>query len=701
MTSGDGGPGGEPDDRLSELIDAVGGQAVTWHSLVYAPNGNVNAGSVHGGQRVHNNPTGEPGAPHATRVREGPIPETEVKAALFGFAEPAWFATALAELDGGLLFLAGRPGSGRHTAALNLLRAGQGKGTPLRALDSLTELDSWQPTDASARGYVVDGLFPSRPLGAGVVGHVRSLLDGVGARMVIVLPDDTALLRRLELDLHVTPVLCEPPPPAAVFATQFEAAVPDQRERERLLTALESGALGDLLVPELLPAEVVELVAALVSADGDATAIGDLRDRLSYRAEREVPELVTSLRDDPDSLAFLLAACVYEGEDYRIVREEADRLLELSDGSLTAVLPATDGRGAETAERPNPDFVFRRSLTELLHAVQASRQPRQIRAAGSFGHSVEPVVFVRHRQAETVLRHVWREYGQLADLVVRWLSDVGWEDGLAGPVGRVMGMAAGWGGGRRALSHIQSLARSDRATSRIIAAHALGIAAQDPVLVAEVRYRLRQWSHAGSPDLRTTVGLACGAEFGLARPDTALRLLRTVLFGLRGRDEGLGENHQVRVAVQVAVITLFEAGHQKNVFDRILEWMDAEQADTEQLLLLFARLLRSPQWFCRQIARGGSEGQLITDLIRQALNTDSSFDVTCEALLSWADQAQWDETLHRAVENLFAALAATLRSGEFRLFVEMDQREADGWAGREIARASLDRWRNGEQGEAA
>ncbi|NEE26213.1 hypothetical protein G3M53_12165, partial [Streptomyces sp. SID7982] len=127
----------------------------------------------------------------------------------------------------------------------------------------------------------------------------------------------------------------------------------------------------DLLVPELVPAEVVELVTAIVEADGDPDALGDVRARLSYRAEQEVPEIIAKLRGDPDALAFLLSVCVFERVDHRIVREEADRLLELSQGRLTAMLPAVDGQGAEKAERPNPDFVFRRSLTELLHAVRA------------------------------------------------------------------------------------------------------------------------------------------------------------------------------------------------------------------------------------------------------------------------------------------------------------------------------------------
>ncbi|MDT0449913.1 hypothetical protein [Streptomyces hesseae] len=624
-----------------------------------------------------------------------------MQAAAFGFAEPAWFGTALTELGQGLLFLTGRPGTGRRTAALNLLRKCCGDDAQLRALDSVTELDRWQPTDASARGYLVDGLFPSRPLGPGVLGHVRSLLEKAGAYMVIILPDDRALLRRLEQDLHIRPIACEPPAPSAVFGSRFEAVVSDQRERERLLAAVGHQELGALLVPELVPAEVVELVTAIVSADGDANALGDLRARLSYQAEQEVPELIEKLRGDPDSLSFLLAVCVYEGLDHRIVREEADRLLDLAEGRLTAVLPAQDSQGSENAGRPNPDFVFRRPLTELLHAVRASRQTREIRTEGAYAHSVEAVAFVRHRQAEAVLRHVWREYGQLSELLVRWLREVKRDSELTLPVGRVMGMATSWGGGRRALRHVQALAESERTTSRLIAAHALGIAAEDPVLVAEVRYRLQRWSLAVSPHLRTAVAYACGAEFGLSRPDVALQLLHTLIRGLRTRgEEGEGQAG-VRIAVRMAVLRLFHAGNEEHVFGRLLEWLGADQADEEELFVLFGHLLRYQQWFQRQLADRTPQGQLVTEMIRRALNSDSSFDMTCAALLRWADWGRWDETLFRAVENLFTDLADAMRLGEFRLFVEIDQGDTSGWAGRDTARTALTRWRAGERREAA
>ncbi|MFE3547702.1 hypothetical protein ACFXN2_03405 [Streptomyces kronopolitis] len=488
-----------------------------------------------------------------------------------------------------------------------------------------------------------------------------------------------------------------------VFGSYFDAMVPDQREQERLLPALhQRHELGDLLVPELVLAEVVELVAAIVAADGAPNALGGLGARLSYRAEREIPELIENLRGAPDALAFLLAACVYEGLNQRLVREEADRLLKLSGDRLTALLPGTDSQGAERADRPNPGFVFRRSLTELLHAVHAVRQEREIRTEGAYAHSVQAVVFVRHRQAEAVLRHVWCEYGQLSELLVEWLREVNRASELTRSVGQFMGRAASWGGGGHALRHLQALAESERMTSRLIAANALGIAAEDPVLVAEVRYRLHRWSLAASFRLRTTVAYACGAEFGLSRPDLALQLLHALLLGVRRRqgEEGHGDEGRVVLAVRVAIISLFQAGNEARVFGRLLEWLGTEQCDREQALSLFGQLLQYPDWFIRKLADKTPESGLMVEAIRRALNEESSFEATCAALLRWADWGQWDDMVFRAVENLFAALARSMRSGEFRLFVELDDKGTAGWAGLGTARASLSRWRAGEQREA-
>ncbi|MCP9961232.1 hypothetical protein LUX05_07370 [Streptomyces somaliensis] len=403
------GPLGAPGTRLLSYT----------YNTIYATNSNVNAAHLRGGQHVDNGvgPAGE------GRLRivahEGPVSATEILDAVTGFAEPEWFPTAMAELDGRVLFLSGERGTGRRTAALNLLYRHTGGSMNLRAVDSDEDLAVWHPTDTDTRGYLVDGLFPAHPLKAGAVGNLRRLLSEADARMVIVLPDDPVVVRSLARDLHVAPVRCAPPPPRAVFEARLAADVPNRTERARLLANLEPGLLDELLADRLVPAQVRELVDVVVGAAGGDTALGGIRDRLSYLAEEEVPDLLRNLRDDPDGLAFLLATCVFEGMDHRIVREQAERLVDLADGRLHSVLPEdpgdrtgtdADGRTGQPGARepgaprgphrtrPNPRFVFRRSLEDLLRTVRAECGPREYHSKHGYTYAVEPVRFTRHRQ---------------------------------------------------------------------------------------------------------------------------------------------------------------------------------------------------------------------------------------------------------------------------------------------------------------
>ncbi|WP_231905086.1 MULTISPECIES: hypothetical protein [Streptomycetaceae] len=615
-----------------------------------------------------------------------------------GFATPEWFPTALAELDTGLLFLTGESGTGRRTAALNLLHRHSGGSKDLRALDSDVDLSSWRPTHAGTHGYLVYGLLPKHPLKPALVANVRRLLSDAGARMVIVLQDDPELVRALERDLHVSPVRCVPPPPRTVFEARFEAAVPDPADRDRLLDRLEPGLLDELLAPELVPAQVAELVGMVCGAGDGVPDASDLRDRLSFLTEDEAPELLRKLHEDPDGLAFLLATCVFEGLDHRVVREEAERLLSLADGRLSSVLPEDSGRadgsgGGSRQEGPrtNPRFVFRRSLEDLLRIVRAERAPREIRTGSGYTYAMEPVRFTRHRQGEAVLKHVWREYGQLSGLLTDWMDTVPHEEvELAQPVGRVMGLAAGWGGGRRALLHIRKLAGSDRRTSRTIAAYALGMAAEDPVLASEVKHRLNEWSSGRSPQLRSTVAYACGTDFGVARPDLAMRLLRRAYRGLDG------DEYPIAMGIRTALRNLFASGNQRTVFRHLTEWAARTGHDAELSLGSFPYLLQDPRWFHEQLLGAGEFTDAILAFVHRALDDETLFDTTCRYLIQWCRLAAWDEQQRTAVDILLSALAREMSHGVLRLFVEIDRHADAELAGRPVARRALDAWRGGE-----
>ncbi|MGW2416780.1 hypothetical protein ACWCV5_32070 [Streptomyces tubercidicus] len=670
------------------------------HSVIFAPGANINNGSVHGGQRVENGgaATGTGTGGRRVEAHEGPISAIEILDAQAGFAEPDWFPEALAELDSRLLFLTGEPGTGRRTAALNLLSRHSGGSMSLRAVDGDMNLASWRPGHRDTRGYLVDGLLPDYPLKPGMVRHLQSLLSTADARMVVVLPDAPELVRRLSRDLHVTPVRCAPPPARAVFDARFKDAVPDPSERARRLAALEPGLLDELLAPELVPAQVAELVAAVAAAEDGGPDLADLQKRLSFLAEGEVPDLLAQLRDDADGLAFLLATCVFEGLDHRIVREEAERLLALADGRLSSVLPegaddsGEDGRRErERTPRPNPQFVFRRSLDELLRSVRAERSASEIHSNPGYTYAVEAVRFTRHRQAEAVLRHVWREYGHLSGLLTEWMADLRNEQELTEPVGRVMGRAAGWGGGRRALQHIRTLAESNRRTSRTIAAYALGMAAEDPVLAREVKYRLSLWSAQQSWQVRSTVAYTCGADFGAARPELAMRLLRNV-------PRGLSDEHERTVdrAVRDALRDLFASGSQATVFRHLAEWADREGTLGDVALRTFPRLLQNTSWCQEQLVDDGEYAPQIIDLVHRTLNDEELFAAICNAVLWWCRMATWGDLPRTAVETLLTALAADVRHGVFRLFVTIDRADDPDLAGLSIVRDALNTWRHGE-----
>ncbi|MFJ1792708.1 hypothetical protein [Kitasatospora griseola] len=693
--SSDGGTGGETEgddhedregydefDRFAEQLP--GGQQPF---VIYAPNGNINTGAVHGGQRVENSAAAGGGA-RRVEAHEGPIPAQETLDARFGFAEPDWFPRALAELGTGILFLAGESGSGRRTAALNLLYRHSGKSLDLRALDSGVDLSSWKPARGGARGYLVNGLLSHRPLGPGVLANLRDKLKAADARMVIVLPDEPTVVRRLTRDLHVEPVRCTPPKPGAVFDARLRATVPSDLRRERLKAELGK-ALDELLADDLMPFQVAELVAELADSEDDRPAPEALRERLSYLAEDEVPELLDRLRDDPDGLAFLLAISVFEGLDHRVVQEEAAELLALADGRLDAVLIGSDGK-AEPVTRPNPRFVLRRPLEELLRIVRAECRPPEIRSTSGFDYTVEPVHFTRHRQGETVLRHLWRQYNGSSRLLTEWMDTTRGRDGdQAERVGRVMGLAAGWGGGRRALQHIQELAASERAKSRTAAAYALGIAAQDPVLASEVKYRLNRWSYQAGEHLRWTTAYACGTDFGLARPDVALAMLNRCHRGQDGKEAG------VAVEVRRALSRLFTGGNQDSVFRAVAGWARESDSDTELALQIFPELMRRDAgWFAQQLTTRTEHTEAVLGLVRRLLDEDRHFDTMCGTVLGWCHTAAWADWLRPAVETLLSALAQDMRHGVLALFVEIDRYDGD-LVGRHIARHALENWRRG------
>ncbi|WP_052847371.1 hypothetical protein [Streptomyces avicenniae] len=675
-----------PPEMAALLPD--GALADVGRPFVLAANSVVNTGPVWGDQRLDNDgrgPEDERTARPRVDSREGPVSPGEIFDAKAGFVEPDCFPDALAELDTGLLFLIGEPDTGRRTTALNLLER-HSNSLDLRSVDSDRDLTTWKPSHKGTRGYLVDEPVLVGSLRRGDIDRLRRTLGDADARMVVVLADTPELRRHCVRTLRMPFVHHVTPSPRLIFEAHLRDAVPGRAARDQLLSVLDGGLLDELLGPGTLPAHVVELVAAVVEGTTDPDT---LRERLSFLAREEVPALLAELKHDPDALSFLLAASVFEGLDHRVVMQESERLLALADGRLDAV---TEGEAARQGTRPNPDFVFRRSLTEQLRAIGANPRPPEIRSAVGYRYTSEPVVFTRHRRGEAVLRHVWHEYGSLSTLLTEWLAKIEPRPELTAPVGRIMGLATRWGGGHQALRHLRDLALSERRTTRSIAAYALGLAAQDPVLTGEVKHRLVSWSVAADWRLRSTVALACATDFGLSRPDQALTLLAHL-----PRPQDAEQGVPISSGIREALLSLFDGGHESMVVRELFTWLAGEDLRTALALDTFDQVLRHrTHWFARELLGPDGNRDRLIGLVRRMLDDDERFAGTSVAVVRLCGRATWQASLRPAVEILLSALAAEMTHGALRLFVQIRQNQERDLFGKDIAERALAAWRTGQ-----
>ncbi|MBZ4323607.1 hypothetical protein [Streptomyces huiliensis] len=633
---------------------------------------------VSGGQHADFAGDGEPAPARGDGVepREGDIPAERTALALEGFAEPGWFADALGRLrDDRLLFLAGEEGTGRRTAALNLLHRQTGS-FDLRALDSDTDLTTWAPTAAPARGYLADGLLEPRltALDTIALDGLRARLERADARMVVVVPRTPAALAHLGDTLHTPPVRAVPPEPRAVLDARLAAVLGGPADVAPALAALPPGLLDDILLPGLRPAQVVEIAAEIVRVVRRGADPESVREHLSFHAADRAPRLLDTLRDRPEDLALLLAACVFEHFDQTLVEEEAERLLRIADGRLGGTAPEED---ADAEEPPPP--VFRRSRSERLAAIGAYAAPAEVRTTSAYSYLTQPVVFTRHLQGRAVLEHVWREHPAAASLLVEWLGSTPSEHGRGDRAGFVLGQCAQWSSGRRALGPVEELAASARPADWRLAARALGAASTDPVLATAVKARLRGWSRQGSVSRRCTAALACATEFGLARPGTALTLLRTVC---DGPGDGTGA---VASAVRRALLSLFaEPAGRDALLTGLVPWCRAGGATRQAACTATAHLLRTAatarepaEWWTRHLLgtwTGGAPGEDPPglELIRCALAEPETFPAVRAALLDWQRRAADDPRRAPFVEHLADRLGAAPRGGVLRLLTAFE-----------------------------
>ncbi|GHF23296.1 hypothetical protein [Streptomyces morookaense] len=626
----------------------------------------------------------------SVELREGPISAEQTALAMKGFAEPPWFAAAVERLDSRVVFLVGEEGTGRRTGALNLLQR-YTRSFDLRAVEADADLTGWDAGSTQARGYLVDGLLETRVTGLDAIAldRLKAELRRADACMVIVVRTTPGILAHVGDRLHTEPVRVVPPPSRMVFDAWLAATLPGPGQAEAALAALPDGLLDEILKPHLAPAQVVEIVTEVVRTAQGETRAGSLRERLSFNAAERAPQLLGAVRGRPEDLALLLSTCVFEHFDQAIVEEEAERLLALAAGRLHA-----------SGWDPEPDlpsaaggFAFARTQRERLTAIEAYRAREHVRSTSTYSYVTEPVVFVRHLQGRALLEHVWREYREASGLLVEWLRQTPAADGRADRAGFILGQFAQWSSGHRALEPAEELARSAKPGDWRMAARALGAASTHPVLATAIKARLRGWSRSPVVARRCTVALACATEFGLARPETALRLLHAVLTGAGE------ESSAVETAVRSALVALFaEEANRTRLITTLLQWSRSQStAERRAASATVAQLLRAAapsgeagEWWTRHLLSDSTQSPGL-ELIRTALMEPAAFETARAALLDWQRRAGTDPQRARVVEHLTDRLAPHLRGGVLRLFADLERAQpAPG--SRRAARALAD-WR--------
>ncbi|MGC0421538.1 hypothetical protein [Embleya sp. AB8] len=492
-------------------------------------------------------PQGAPSRPR--QAREGPIWKEENDLVDRTFVPPKGYLRARGMMSRRLLLLTGEAESGKRTMALHLMQDQYVDN--VIALDP--EADLMTRRIQRGRGYVVDSAAADM-----LAGYTRHDLELLRRRLVergsvlVVTAVATASLLAVWAPWHVP---CERPDPLQVLHSHLAHHLGPDWERRHL----------DL---------VDEDIAELVRADGGrpdraATIAGDLADLADGRFTRI--EVLNALRDRDHAAvdgwlransgradwALMIAAAVFEGQDYGIVTERAAALRE----TLTAHLPTAAG---EPADGWPPQA--RAARLDLINATAVAADATR----GGARYRLDVVGFNRPHWAASVRAHVWDVYPDLRDPLVDWLAATPRQPlDVYRVAARAVGDFIATGRGHRPLGPVHRWARDDGA-KQAMAVLALKAAAQDAVVATQVRHLLETWSQDTTRSgLRL---LAARAYPGLASvyPERTLtNLLRLARTGDRA----------VAHAARTGIAALCRDGMRADsVLERVEEWEEAAAA---------------------------------------------------------------------------------------------------------------------------
>ncbi|MEU2063186.1 hypothetical protein [Streptomyces sp. NPDC013455] len=732
------------EDGIGALLPEL---ARTRATVIVAPQGTVNTGEVHGGQRTVLSGPAVPDGRDVALVRQGPVRAKDLRAARECFARPAGYAEGLDALDSGVLFVLGAPGTGRQTLALSLLAHGCAD-PALVQVDGRVELAHWRPRARGADGYLVMDLSDPLALRSWDVADLEAHLARAGARLVVVLEEAPGLARALEDRLGVRVLRHRPPDPREVFSAHFADLCPDPRERARRRRRLGPDALAALLPPGLPPGRAVQVAEALArSAPDGRVRPAELTARL---ARTEATRLLAGAEGDPGRTALLFAVCVHEGLDRDTVLGRAAALLGVigaqrdSVGTIGAErvplgatgaqqhpagaigarqhpvgtigappvpLGAIGSQGDPGASPPTPpqEGSAGRPVLALPRfagdfAPDGAPAPLGAVAAGRLadvgarctvpedGDRIGTVSFLWPAVSEAVWDEVCRERAEWLPALHVWLGAAGNEE-QAERAGRAVAALAVRTAGR-SLELLGNLLRAGPRTAAEVAGRALAAAAGRPPAAGRARTLLDEWSGAPDHTVRSAVVVACRPEAEGLPAEAALRLLRRVVDAL-GDDEDAAAT-----ALQVSgtLVLRFAAGAggtREAIVRELAAWAHAEDLAGALATLVFPALVTEDWgWFGDRLAAGREAADPVVALVCAALDEAAVFPAMRDALLMWCAGAAGAAERERQLDALFARLVAGRRPGCLRLLMSVE-RAARTTPGKARAERSLAEWRGG------
>ncbi|MGW0435784.1 hypothetical protein ACWDV4_24990 [Micromonospora sp. NPDC003197] len=562
-----------------------------------------------------------------------------------------------------LVFLTGKPGSGRHTSACLALsqrhdsdrigalsatriRALLGAATPLRKawgyvlqLDKSTDLDEMAFVDLAARLEVLEASVV-------VIDENRAgsyELDDHLVRHRAAAPETVfrvGLTRRLQgrcvgdcvdcqgscVDSYVRDECGEHPSLLAYFATQPRNAeiahvarrIADRAPRGAALTALLEHEL-----PVKLRARAEEILHPVRS--GSTALAADETDRLC---------------------AFRISCAVLEGEPVAQLSRSAHRLLHPGNGAVA------DLSGGLLRQ---PDL--RELLGDLLW--QATGQDDHGAAAGR----TESIRFTLANQTLPLhmLAVAWRDWG--TGRMLGWLDELVRTEspGVRLAAARVIGWSAGQDFDA-AVAVLGRLSRERRAGLRQAAGVAMVGAATQPVLRTRLRRVVGGWA-TGSAYQRDTAARAYALGLSWLWPEVAIEQLRLV-----SADRMQRYTHVVARAID----EVYQAGHARVLVPALVDWANSANREVRiqaarALRLLAARWAEPhrPHWpaLLDLVNEGVLELSDVAALWAAALSLPETAYRSWRLLGHWISRAHPYPDVVDAVTGLLAAVVADARLG--------------------------------------